>query len=225
MSIGRPYEETAALLDEHHYERCAAAIRPASSATFRPVEREPLAPSTVTGPGYDQAEALQAIRERYEVAYDTRRFTLPRLLADQVGRAIIVRLRGAGWLDWQILVTLVNAAMNWRMRKAGIQSGSGSPSQIMRLARQPETAQSPTIPLEVFADELVDMHTYMQTVTVARRWDLRGRQVTPGEEAMRDLLNRRYHYAVDDLPHRDLLDCVDASGDLLPLLEEDLGSG
>ena len=92
----------------------------------------------------------------------------------------------------------------------------------MRLARDPETPHSPTIPLKVFADDIVTMHTYLQTAAVARRWDLRGRQEAPGEEALRDLLTRRYLYAVDDIPHRDLLDCVDDEGNLLPFLEPDL---
>lgn len=226
VSVG-PYEQTAALLDDDHYDRCAAATRPPSSDTFRPVEQEHLAPSTATGPGYDRDEALQAIRERYEVANDALRYTLPRLLTDEGGRATIVRLREAGWLDWQILVALVNAAMNWRVQQAGIRPGVGDPTKIMELAQEPETTASPKRPLPVFADDLIDMHIYMQTVSVARRWNLRGRQEAPGEEAMRDLLTRRYQYAVDDIPHRDLLNCIDEDGNLLPLLDvpADHGNG
>lgn len=32
---------------------------------------------------------------------------------------------------------------------------------------------------------------------------------------MRGLLIRRYRFAEDDLPHRDLLDCVDEDGNLI----------
>ena len=218
ISVGRPYEETAALLNEDHYTRCATATRPPSSEGFRPFEHEVLAPSTAIGSGYDSAEALQAIRERYEVANETLRYTLPRLLADTNGRATVVRLRDAGWLDWQILVTLMNAAFNWRMQRAGIRPERSDPKQLMDLAREPETVASPAVPLSIFADEFIDMHTVMQTVAVARRWQLRGRQEAPGEEAMRDLLTRRYRFAIDDVPHCDLLDCVDEDGNLLPLL-------
>ncbi len=218
VSVGRPYEETAALLNNDHYDRCADASRPPSSDTFQPVERKPLAASTATGPGYDRDDALQAVRERYEVANDALRYTLPRLLTNEGGRATIVRLRADGWLDWQILVAHLNAAMNWRMQQAGIRPEFADPMQIMELARRPETAVSPKMPLAVFADNRVDMHIYMQTATVARRWNLRGRQEAPGEEAMRNLLIRRYRYAVDDIPHRDLLDCIDQDGNLLPIL-------
>jgi hypothetical protein len=30
----------------------------------------------------------------------------------------------------------------------------------MRLAREPETSQSPAIPLDVFAEDAIDMHAY-----------------------------------------------------------------
>ncbi|MEZ2389075.1 hypothetical protein AB6813_05900 [bacterium RCC_150] len=170
------------------------------------------------GPGYDRAESLQAIRERYEVA-NALRLTLPRLLSDQAARATIVRLRNEGWLDWQILVTLVNIAMNWRMKHAGIQIGVGDPRRAIRLAREPETALSPEIPLSEFGDDEVNMYAAIQAVSVARRWDLRGRSAVPGEYAMRDLLVRRYWYAVDDIPHRDLLDCLDDDGNLLSFLD------
>lgn len=218
LTIGRPYEESADLLGDDHYARCAAATRPASSDTYRPHETEPLAPSMAPGPGYDRPSSLQLIRERYEVATEALRHTLPRLLTDETGRQTLVRLREAGWLDWQILVILLNVAMNWRMQQAGLSPGVGDPSQVFRLATEPETPES-AVPLEVFADDVIEMHTYMQAVTVAQRWNLRGRSEARGDEAMRDLLTRRYQYAVDDIPHRDLLDCLDADGNLLPLVD------
>lgn len=217
LFAGRPYEEVADLLDDQHYARCAAASRPASSTGFSPAAAPPLAASTRVGPGYNREEALQAIRERYELVNGTLRYTLPRLLGEGVGRAMIIRLREAGWLDWQILVALSNAAWNWRMLNAGIQPGFGDPREQMRLARVPETEESPRPPLTVFSEEALATHTLLLTAAVAQRWDLHGRQENPGEEAMRDLLIRRYLFGKDDVPHRDLLDCVDQDGHFRPL--------
>lgn len=218
ISVGRPYEETAALLDDEHYTRCAEASRPPSDAYY-PTESEHLSASVITGPGYDRDESLQAIRERYAVATEALRFTLPRLLSDQAGRSTIVRLRNDGWLDWQILVAILNVSMNWRMKRAGIRPGVGDPRRSLDLAREPETSTSPTMPLSEFADEIVDMHIFTQTVSVAQRWELRGRIEAPAENAMRHLLTRRYHYAVDDIPHRDLLNCLDEDGKLRAFLD------
>ncbi|MFD6211822.1 hypothetical protein, partial [Nocardia salmonicida] len=145
LSMGRPYEEAADLLTDEHYERCAAASRPVSSAQYEPTEATALAASTKPGPGYSRDEALQAIRERYEVAYVTLKYTFPRIVANVGTRKTLVRLREAGWLDWQILVILVNVAWNWRLEKAGIPLGASDPSRALRLARQPEEQDSPPI--------------------------------------------------------------------------------
>lgn len=223
VSIGRPYEETAGLLDVEHYALCASADRPPSSVHFHPAACEHLAASTAPGSGYDQAASLQAIRERYEVANDSLRLTLPRLLSDQGGRATLLRLRNEGWLDWQILVTLVNLVMNWRAQHAGMRIGQTDRRRILQLAREPESPSFPEIPLSEFADDQVNMFAAIQAASVACRWDLRGRSEGPGEFAMRDLLTRRYRYAVDDIPHRDLLDCLDEEGKLLPFLDLSMG--
>ncbi len=50
--VGRPYEETADLLEEGHYSRCAAATRPTSSNGLSPFESSALSPSTSIGPGH-----------------------------------------------------------------------------------------------------------------------------------------------------------------------------
>lgn len=219
VSVGRPYEETAALLDHHHYSRCGSIARPESSAGFTPVTREPMASSTRLGTGYDARESLQAIRERYEVAFDTLRFTLPRGMADDTFTARVVGMREAGWLDWQILVMLGNAKLNWRMRREGVQPGVGDPRAMARIGRSAETSDSPLVPLEVFTSEQFDVHVFMLPAIIGQRWGLRTRQELPGEEAMRDLLIRRYRFAEDDLPHVDLLHCVDADGNLKPFMK------
>jgi hypothetical protein len=115
------------------------------------------------------------------------------------------------------------------MREAGIKLGEESRARAMRLARQPETPESPEVPLEVFSDAALAIHMFLLPASVAKRWDLRGRQEEPEEGALRDLLIRRYRYGEDDVPHRDLLDCVNEDGRLRPFLEavpdEGLGRG
>ncbi len=63
------------------------------------------------------------------------------------------------------------------------------------------------------------MHVHIQAAAVAQRWQLHGRNEALDEGAMRDLLTRRYQYAVEDIPHHDILDSVDENGNLLPFIE------
>lgn len=221
LMMGRSYQDAADLLKAEHYERCAAATRPASSARFEPTAHDALGPSTVPGTNYDLDESLQAIRRRYEFAFMVMRYTYPRLLADEAIRATIVRLRADGWLDWQTLSILANVKWNWRMRDAGIQFGVGDPREASRLAREPETSDSPVIPLEAFDDDEVAFNARVQTATFAKTWGLRGRVEHRDEHAMRDLLVRRFGFGVDDVPHRDILDCLDENGRLLPFVEHE----
>ena len=223
LAVGRPYEEAADLLDDDHYGRCVRATRPVSSEVFRPAADGSLGPSHGTGTGYVQEEALGAIRERYEVASVALRYTLPRLLANDACRASLMRMRDAGWLDWQILVVLVNAVWNWRMVNSGIRLETVDRATAIGLARAPETAESPRVPFGVFSESELSFHSLLQTQVVAKRWGLQGRQEEPGEEAMRDLLTRRYRYADDDVSHNDLFDCVDERGALclLPLDDDE----
>lgn len=215
LFIGRPYGEVAGLMDHLHYERCAAADRTISDE-FRPTASPALTASTTTGAGYDQDVSLQRIRERYEIAGGALRYTLPRLLADSSTREAIVEMREEGWLDWQILVSLANAAWNWRMHQADVDPSDRA--AVMRICNDPETAESPEIPLDVFSTAQLAVHIHGQAHAVGARWGLRGRQERDGECAMRDLLTRRYHYAEDDVPHLDLFDEAVAGGVLRPLL-------
>lgn len=218
MFIGRPYEEVADLLDETHFARCSAADRPDVAARFHPIASPPLAASTTSGTGYDRNRSLELIRERYDVAGEVLSFTLPRLLADPTGRATLGALREDGWLDWQILVALVNAVWNWRLLNAGIVPGVGDPTLAMKLAREPETVTSPKVPLEVFSDSELQQHLQILTHTVAARWQLTAGTEEIGEGTMRDLLERRYHFAEDDVPHLDLFADAVVDGVLQPFV-------
>ena len=218
ITVGRPYEDAADLMAPEHYERTAAATRPASSAGYKPLENVTIAASTKDGPKYDRDEALQRIRERYEAVVRGWPLTIARLLADGSGRAVIAKLREDGWLDWQILMGIANVGLNWRMQQGGTYPHDADPDVVRSLMHQPETEDGPHLPLERVLEDL-DMHMFMVTVVVAQGWQIYGRTEKRGQEALRELLNRRYHFAEDDVPHRDLLTCLADDGTLLPLVE------
>jgi hypothetical protein len=214
--VGRPYTEIADLLTAEHYERCAAAVRPASSADFEPHAPAALAASTKRGPGYDEAESLQLIHERYSVAQGWK-YTLATLLTDDRGRAALLALRGDGWLDWQMLVAIVNIGLNHRVAESGTDPRRLSPQQIREFATRPEQESDRRVSTD-FVLEHLHANLFVQTATVAQRWKLRGPSERPGEGILRELLVRRYNFAVDDVPHQDLFTAVDKDGALLPLL-------
>ena len=219
VTVVRPYQDAADVLGDDHYARCAAAARPMSSNRFVPVENEHLAPSTRTGPGYDLAEALELIRQRYEVAHKAWRYSIGKFLSDPRGRQAVEALQADGWLDWQILVAIVNVGMNWRFEKDGLPPDFTTAQRAREIGTYAEDAAGPHLPAELILNEL-DLHLQMQTMSVAQRWKLRPVNDKRHENSMRHLLVRRYHYAHDDLPHVPLLDAVGEGGALLPLVED-----
>ena len=191
--------------------------RPSTIFNFVPTAADALQAPTSIGGGYDESEALHAIRERYELAYSTLNATLPRVLANEGARTELLRLRQEGWLDWQILVALVNIVWTWRVEDAGLPMDPSKPA-VRALQRTPESADTPEVPLSIVSRKALSVHRHVLALAVAQRWRLRWRPQVPDEDALWQLLVSRYQFAVDDLPHRDILDSVDDDGALLDFL-------
>lgn len=216
VMVGRPYDETADLLSDDHFTTCASAARPDSSDGFKPHPSAELAASTAPGPDYDRTESLKLITERYRVAQGWQ-YSLAALLSDARSRDAVAALRADGWLDWQILVTIVNVGLNHRVAATGRNPLAITPQQLRELGTRPEQPADRVLPTE-FVLEHLEANLFVQTATVAGRWRLRGPNERPGDDLLRDLLVRRYGFSTDDVPHQDLLDALGPDGTLKPLL-------
>ncbi len=221
----QPYDDIVGMLGEAHYDALAAAVaEPLHGAAFRPRAADALLKPTTQGPGYDRADALTMIRENYEDLPLLLAHTLPRALADAPTTAGFRALREEGWLDWHLLVAIINAAWNVRAHSSGLLSRTDSQAreQLKRLALQPETAQSTPIPLAALTPDKLRGALHAAVLAVAlRRWKLSSSLATPNVEALAELLKSRYCYATDDVAHRDLLsEALTVEGTLLPLIVE-----
>lgn len=200
---GRPYVESANFLPVDHYERCAKAERPSSSVSFLPEVHASVAPSISQGPGYDRSVALEAIAKRYAAA-ESWRLSFDNFVRDERGRDAVAALRRDGWLDWQILMAFQNVGLNWRAQRETSTPTRLSPAEMYELAARPEKESDPRVPVEYVLNTL-DQNLLVQTLTVARSWDIRSEGELVSSGCMRDLLSRRYGFAVDDMEHADLL--------------------
>jgi hypothetical protein len=221
IALARPYEDSAGLLDDAHYALCSGLARPTGPADFQPKPDLLLRPSTSLGKGYDRDRSLVAIGERYETASHSLPVTLRRLALDHRFADEVLNLRSDGWLDWQILMAIWNLVGHWRLARLGDAAENLAPAEIRDLFGAAESAASEQIPLDVILDQDLTLFLQLQVATMARFWDLRhpsdGRLIWPTHE----LLVRRYEFATDDVPHVDLLDCLDSSGALRPLIVAD----
>lgn len=201
--VVRPYWEAADLLSDEHYASCASLERPDSSNRFEPRAPTALAASTKTGPDYIRGEALQRIAERYQVA-EGWQLSVAHLLGDERTREALGALRDDGWLDWQILGTIVNTGLNARVARLKIDPRSLTPPMMREIATRAEEPTEDRLSREFFLEHL-EINLHMQMAAVARSWDLFYPYEQPGDGLLRDLLERRYRYAEDDVPHKDPL--------------------
>ncbi|CAM3594454.1 hypothetical protein [Nocardioides zeicaulis] len=221
--VGRPYEDAADLIPANHYTRCSVASRPSAVEAYEPNENEHLKASTQDGPEYDNALALTRIRERYEVVQRSWHLTVAEFLGDDRGRATIRRLQEEGWKDWQILMGIANVGVGLRMQAAGLDPETATYERARPLMDHVETPDEPRPSIDLLLARL-DHSMAGQLLTIGQGWDVHSPTALVDVDAMRDLLERRYHYAQDDLPHRDLLECRSEDGTLLPLLEPEDGT-
>lgn len=205
ISTGRPYDETADLFGDEHYAELAAL--PASTLgppDHRPHPSEHVPRPSSAGPGYDCDTEIDRIAERYDYLPSLLSQTLPRLAADPVTRRTLTQLRTEGWLDWHLLLAVHNIAMNARLRYERVDMRDLTPSgreRMVAVAKRPEEAESPPIPLEFFDRAAFDLQLITNTVGMLNRFGLQCHLQTPPDEAILAVLRERYGYWTDDAPH------------------------
>ncbi|QDG65248.1 hypothetical protein NIBR502772_02600 [Pseudarthrobacter sp. NIBRBAC000502772] len=207
LSFGRPYDETAGLLDEAHYlhaSQVGRQIFDAGNTTPKPASS--LEQPSFFGPSFSETEWHDMIKERYEVS-KVMGFTLARLLRNATCLRILEELRAEGWLDWHLLLAVFNVATNYRIsQELGDRSRSRERVQQVsqELVNRVETPYTPNIPLHHFSRESLQQAFELATLTIAVRLGLHIDRATPNFHGVRRLLDRRYGFT-QDVPHDDLL--------------------
>ena len=129
---------------------------------------------------------------------------------------MLLGLREDGWLDWQIVMGIANLGLNWRMRGRPLEGLT--PRDMQEIGSRPEQSTDELLPLDLVNENIYDA-MLMMTANVALSWSVRGRPELARQVEVRDVLDRRYRFARDDVPHRDLFDCQDVLGRVLPFVD------
>ncbi|MEV7648184.1 hypothetical protein [Arthrobacter sp. NPDC089319] len=159
-------------------------------------------------PGYDRAEALQAITSRYETLHAPVRLTLRRLASSEAFKRVVEDLRKEGWQDWHLLTAVANIVVNKRAVESGINmttSISAADVERFRALMYAEEQSSDSVtPDEAFTIDQMWFHLANAAVATARGWGLevRFRRLEP--KAFTRVLGKRFNYWSDDVPHAPL---------------------
>jgi len=95
----------------------------------------------------DKAEGY--LQTRYERLRGVLRLTWPRLLSTLDARIAVGTLRAEGWLDWRILSSVANVAMNWRAHHSRPRNLEEQIKTSLR-SMQEEQPDSPEVPMGEF---------------------------------------------------------------------------
>jgi hypothetical protein len=109
-------------------------------------------------------------------------------------------------LDWQILVLIANAVVDYRVKKV---VGAFAPEPYTRVANElinrDETEEDVPFQEEILYSGEIEVFKKSNVVANARTWNLETRSETPDFSALKRLLDVRYFQATDDIPHDDLV--------------------
>lgn len=185
-------------------EKLAAISSPVSSRVLTPMEPRELAWRTGPGPGYSKDKAKQILENRYRVNTDAIRLSLPLIIADPRGRAWIEKSRAAGNLDWCTLGLLANLVCGYQVEKAlGHPVGPADSDAFRARLLRPEEETDGAFDFSNLTDENFEAHSRVMLMAVAGTWKLMSHVNTPVFEGFRRLLDERYGFSSDDIPHED----------------------
>jgi hypothetical protein len=204
LSSVRVYDELALPREVYTLAPRALVHPPADPAGFRAQEHLQLAWRSDAGPTYTAEESLRMAEERYVGSFELIPKTLARLGADVTFADHVRTLRKAGWLDWHIVQAVVNAALNDRVRREGIDTFDLD--VVTRRTRElyalGDFEEDPQHPLELTASSL-DLYRLGAIPVVLNRWRLGLHQRAPDFPAIDTFLRVRYGYWTDDVEHAD----------------------
>lgn len=160
---------------------------------------------------HNKEQSIQNIENRYSNNIRKIKMTFEKVkdLPDFTAR--VNELRKEGWLDWQILMALMNTIINYKANNeitAQKRNYSHEDEQrlhfqeiIKRLYEEGETAENYIdIPIGILLGENLEMHLEQSGHYVLKSFGLENRSRFPNYRAIRELLNSRFRYDTDDSP-------------------------
>lgn len=207
VQIARPYEELyrSCVVEPRPFEKERLRWRPARVAVpFRIKEHPDMAWFGGSGPGYSKDLSEEHVRNRYDNITGSIRHTLGNLSANRAFLNVVKKLKGEGWLDWHILVSVGNITWNYRFSsldrttEGGVQEMKDSMKHIMEGEERESTAP---VPMSAYTEEAIRMALRMSQMATLKTLGLECRQQTPDFDAIDDFLRERFNYWKDDVEH------------------------
>lgn len=164
-----------------------------------------------TSAKYNEALVKDRIKERYAGAYLAVHLTIEKLKNDREFKQIIQKYRTEGWLDWQISLAIANFVMNHKCRDRlkGIENQpeyiDGFAKCMAELVRTDEKDCYIEFSPSDFESFAFKAQLEQIPLIVLKFFGLESRTTRPNFQAMREFLNKRFKFNIDDVEEGNFL--------------------
>jgi hypothetical protein len=155
---------------------------------------------------YSKEASLKRIGERYENMHSKLAVSLAKWAVEDKFKELIHELRKAGWLDWQILMAIMNYVLSAKVEKFMSSVDENDPvkrkniadHEFSRLFNLEEKDCYLDIPVSSLHTELFAFHLEKMPVDTLGSFGLENGMKHPNFVAVRHFLNSKFHFNNDD---------------------------
>jgi hypothetical protein len=172
-----------------------------------PKQNKVLAWSTALSKKYNHDDAVNHIAARFHNSYKCVYITLGRLKGDERFRELIRSLRQEGWLDWQIVLAIMNFMLGYKAyRKAEVevfenesQSREFHQRTFHELLHQDEGEYYVDFPVDAFISQDFKFQLKHTLVIILESYGLKNNARFPNFSAIKELLDIRFNMRLDNI--------------------------
>jgi hypothetical protein len=195
------------LLSVHDFEKAMRSGLPPAAENLSDNRQPNFLPSfDGLSDKYNHEQSLKLIDERYQNLSKNLSVSLSTWRGQPEFQATIHELRKNGWLDWQILLALMNYVLNAKanayMESVSIadegERRKAFEKEIFRLQKLPESECYMEIPVSWLRTKVFEFYIEKMPVDTLHSFGLENNMKHPNFSAVHSLLNKRFLFNVDD---------------------------
>lgn len=205
------------LLEEENFNKSMrAAFQPVPEKKSNLISSHLLASIDKVSSKYDRNQSIENIKNRHNNTQKKLNVSLPLWEQHAEFRALIYELRQKGWLDWQILIAVMNHVLNTKVndymrsvaatdedrRKAAFEA------EFSRMFKLYENECYMEIPVEWLRTEGFQFNLDKMPIDTLRSFGLQNNMAYPNFTAIRSFLNKRFNFNIDDFEDNNPLKSV-----------------
>lgn len=172
-------------------------------------ESETLSAKKNDSPYYKHDDSINNIKGRYQNCIGVIHLTLERLKQSQVFNRELSRLKGEGWLDWQIILALYNNIVDLKAKNLLAQNGKKYATEeewledfqktFHEIRFKDESETYFEIPISELIGQNLEIQLNQISAHVLKSFGLENKSRFPIFEALRSFLNERFRFQKDEV--------------------------